>query len=242
MRLLRSRTLGFYCFYKHVNRSGSIHYLFNRNQNHRHSAIDFKTNKSFHVFTSALCGIQQRKQQPIIFIIVIHLSNELIELIATRINDHPMKQLLFGFVALIFFCPAQAQNPYETPQLKEDIKRLDLAHAKAIFTSDALALDSLMDNDVTVNHPANKIVKEKKELLSLIKQGTIRYTAFERSPETFLFFKDVVVVMGTETVVPAASAPNAGKTIQRRYTNVWMKKSNQWKLCVRHANNVCQTL
>jgi len=153
-----------------------------------------------------------------------------------------MKLLTLSMVAWMSFGLTFAQNLYETPQLKEHIRKLDLAHAQAIFKGDAIALDSLMDDDVTVNHPTNRIVKEKKELLDLIKKGTIRYTAFERFPETFLFFKDMVVVMGNEMVVPAAGAPNAGKKLQRRYTNIWLKRNNNWKLCVRHANNVCQNL
>ena len=153
-----------------------------------------------------------------------------------------MKLLIFVFALLSLFSPVFAQGIYETPELKEQIKMLDLAHAQAIITGNTLALDSLMDDDVTVNHPTNRIVKEKKELLALIKQGTIRYTVFERSPERFLFFKDMVIVMGNETVVPAKTAPNAGKRINRRYTNIWMLRNNKWKLCARHANNVCQIL
>ena len=130
------------------------------------------------------------------------------------------------------------QKPEETA-LQAYIMKLDLAHAQAIFKGDAIALDSLMDDDVTVNHPTNRIVREKKELLELIKKGTIRYTTFERTPEEFLFFRDMVVVMGSEVVIPASTAPGAGKTLKRRYTNVWLKKDNHWKLCVRHANNVC---
>ncbi|HLO57404.1 MAG TPA: nuclear transport factor 2 family protein, partial [Bacteroidales bacterium] len=120
-----------------------------------------------------------------------------------------------------------------------EIKKLDMAHASAIFKGDAAALDSLMDDDVTVNHPTNRIVKEKKELLDLINKGVIRYTSFERFPETFLFFKDMVVVMGNETVVPAKGAPNEGNTLNRRYTNIWMYQNGHWRLTVRHANNVC---
>lgn len=130
----------------------------------------------------------------------------------------------------------------DSVMLREEIKKLDLAHAQAIFKGDAAALDTLMDDNVTVNHPTNRIVKEKKELLDLIKQGIIRYTSFERTPETFLLFKDMVVVMGGETVVPAKGAPNEGKTLQRRYTNIWMKRDGHWRLTVRHANNVCQTM
>lgn len=101
-------------------------------------------------------------------------------------------------------------------------------------------LDTLMSDDVTVNHPTNKIVKEKAELLGLIKKGEIRYTSFERTPEQFLFYDNLVVVMEHEEVVPAPGAPNAGKKLQRRYTNFRMLHNGRWELTVRHAHNVCE--
>jgi len=141
-------------------------------------------------------------------------------------------------IALFLFAPILTAQIDTTGQ-REMIRKLELAHAKAIFNGDAEGLDSLMDDDITVNHPTNRIVKEKKELLDLIKKGVIRYTSFERYPETFLFFKDMVVVMGHETVVPAKGAPNSGRILLRRYTNVWMIRDGKWRLTVRHANNVC---
>ncbi len=149
-----------------------------------------------------------------------------------------MKYLLLSALTLALGRVAMAQQAEPMP-LEAKIKALDLAHAQAICKGDALALDSLMDDDITVNHPTNRIIKEKQELLGLLKQGVIRYTAFERVPETFLFFTDMVVVMGHEVVVPAKGAPNAGKTIQRRYTNSWLKRKGKWRLTVRHANNIC---
>ncbi len=148
-------------------------------------------------------------------------------------------RIAFLLAALLSSAAAAAQDSMPNPALEKEIRELDLAHAAAIFHGDAKALDALMDDDVTVNHPTNRIVKEKKELLDLIDQGVIRYTSFERHPEKFLFFKDMVVVMGGEVVVPAAGAPNAGKTLQRRYTNIWMLRDGKWRLTVRHANNVC---
>ncbi|TYZ07043.1 nuclear transport factor 2 family protein [Hymenobacter lutimineralis] len=150
-----------------------------------------------------------------------------------------MKRLLLLVPVLLVAGSALAQRTSADPALLEKIRRLDLAHAQAIFRSDAAALDSLMNDDVSVNHPTNRIVKEKKELLGLIKQGVIRYSAFERTPESFLFFKDMVVVMGGEVVVPAKGAPNAGQKLRRRYTNIWLLQDGKWKLSVRHANNVC---
>ncbi|ULT39018.1 nuclear transport factor 2 family protein [Niabella defluvii] len=102
---------------------------------------------------------------------------------------------------------ALAQNNITQGQLQQTIGQLDRAHATAIFKGDSLALDSLMDDEVTVNHPTNRIVKEKNELLSLIRQGIIRYTTFERTPELFLFYENTVVVMGNEQVTPAPGRP-----------------------------------
>lgn len=149
-----------------------------------------------------------------------------------------IKYVLVAWVLIVSVFPLRAQN--DTINLQEEIKLLEMAHASAIFKGDAVALDSLMDDHVTVNHPTNRIVKEKDELLDLIRQGVIRYTSFERTPEKFLFFDNMVVVMGSEKVVPAKGAPGAGKILHRRYTNLWMKHGNQWRLTVRHANNVCQ--
>ena len=148
-------------------------------------------------------------------------------------------RLVFLLAMLCASVSAVAQETAPDPALEAEIRALDMAHAKAIFEGDATALDRLMDDEVTVNHPTGRIVKEKKELLDLIQQGVIRYTAFERTPERFLFFPGMVVVMGGEVVVPAPGAPNAGQRLQRRYTNAWMKRDGQWKLAFRHANNVC---
>ncbi len=140
----------------------------------------------------------------------------------------------------VFGGTAAAHADEADAELVEKIRRLDMAHAQAIFKGDAASLDELMDDEVTVNHPTNRIVKEKKELLDLIDKGVIRYTAFERRPERFLVYEGLVVVMGDETVVPAKGAPNEGKQLRRRYTNGWIKRDGRWRLAFRHANNVCE--
>ncbi len=137
---------------------------------------------------------------------------------------------------MLAFCIASAQK--NDNSLREHIRKLDQAHASAILHSDAAALDSLMSNNITVNHPTNRIVNEKAELMKLIGEGVIKYTSFERTPETFLFYTDMIVVMGSEIVTPAKGAPNEGKKIPRRYTNIWMQNNGKWKLTIRHAHNV----
>lgn len=156
-----------------------------------------------------------------------------------------MKSILLGLTSLLAVAyiasPANRLQLPEDPALKEEIRKLDLAHAEAIFKGDTVTLEALLPDDHTVNHPTNRIVQEKAELLKLIGDGVIRYSRFERRPEKFLFYKELVVVMGDETVVPAAGAPNEGKVLRRRYTNAWMRQDGKWRLAFRHANNVPTT-
>lgn len=44
--------------------------------------------------------------------------------------------------------------------------------------------------------------------------------------------------MGHELVSPEGVTDNAGKSLTRRYTNIWMKRDNQWKLVGRQATIV----
>jgi len=152
-----------------------------------------------------------------------------------------MKTILLALGMLFAASSPAAAQLLQLPvdnALQEQIRALDLAHAKAIFEGDKAVLQELLPDDHTVNHPTNRIVQEKAELLKLIGDGVIRYTRFERRPEKFLFYKDMVVVMGDETVIPAPGAPNAGVILRRRYTNAWMLQDGKWRLAFRHANNV----
>lgn len=143
------------------------------------------------------------------------------------------------FAWLVLFCAALFAPRVFAASLEDTIRDLDQQHAAAILAGDAGALDRLMTDSVTVNHPTNRIVNEKKELLDLIGKGVIRYTSFERRAEKFLVYDKLVVVMGDESVVPAPGAPNAGKSLRRRYTNGWMQQPDgTWQLAFRHANNV----
>jgi hypothetical protein len=44
--------------------------------------------------------------------------------------------------------------------------------------------------------------------------------------------------MGAEIVQPIGDAALAGKTVQRRFTNIWKKDGNTWCAIARHANVV----
>ena len=142
------------------------------------------------------------------------------------------------YLALVFavFVPGSvsAQSAKQKAKLEQEIRRLDLAHAEAVLRGDLAALDKLWTEDFKVNNPFNQIDRADR-----IRTGAVTYSSFIREPETVLIHGDTIIVMGREIVVPKGNSPESGKTINRRYTNIWMKRSGNWRLVARHASVIC---
>ena len=146
-------------------------------------------------------------------------------------------RLMLLAVTLTVLVPGlvSAQSAKQKAAIEQEIRRLDLAHADAVLRADLAALDKLWTKDFKVNNPFNEIDKADR-----IRTGAVTYSSFIREPESVLVHGDTVIVMGRETVVPKGNSPDAGKTINRRYTNIWMKRKGKWRLIARHANVICQ--
>ena len=108
----------------------------------------------------------------------------------------------------------------------------------AMLNRDTVALDRYWADDFIVNTPANKITLSKNELFHLVRIGIFSYTSFDMKIEQIFVKGDVVITMGSETVVPVVNHPKVGQAVNRRFTNIWMKEGSQWKLSARHANEI----
>ena len=146
-------------------------------------------------------------------------------------------RLMLLAVTLTVLVPGlvSAQSAKQKAAIEQEIRRLDLAHADAVLRGDLAALDKLWTKDFKVNNPFNEIDKADR-----IRTGAVTYSSFIREPESVLVHGDTVIVMGRETVVPKGNSPDAGKSINRRYTNIWMKRNGKWRLVARHASVICQ--
>jgi len=146
-------------------------------------------------------------------------------------------RLILLVAAVVVLMPGLvlAQSAKEKAAIEVEIRKLDLAHAYAILRGDLAALDKLWTEDFKVNNPFNEVDKADR-----IRTGAVTYASFVREPESVLVHGDTVIVMGRETAVPKGSSPDAGKTIRRRYTNIWMMRQGKWRLIARHASVICQ--
>ena len=147
-------------------------------------------------------------------------------------------RLILLTAALTVWAPgfASAQTAKQKVAIEQEIRKLDLAHADAILRGDLPALDKLWTEDFRVNNPFNEIDQANR-----IRTGAVTYSSFVREPESVLVHGNTVIVMGREITVQKGSSPQAGKTINRRYTNIWMKRQGKWRLVARHASVICQS-
>ena len=88
------------------------------------------------------------------------------------------------------------------------------------------------------NTPDNGVVLGE-ELRKMFAQGDVAYKSIVLDFEYAASHgPGLVVLMGTETVVPAGAMRNAGKTVKRRFTDVFRKEDGQWRHDLRHADVV----
>jgi ketosteroid isomerase-like protein len=147
--------------------------------------------------------------------------------------------LIIPMVIWIATVLVMGQNAKPKNDREEEIRKIDLAAADAILRNDAAAAEAFYADDIVVNNPRYTVTNGKPALMALIKAGNIHYSSFVSEIETITFQGETAIVMGKETVKPDGNAPGAGQTIQRRYTNIWMKRNSKWLLIARHANIIC---
>jgi ketosteroid isomerase-like protein len=109
--------------------------------------------------------------------------------------------------------------------------RLDAAFA----AQDVEAVARESASDLIVNSPANRVLG-LETILGFFREGRMNYASFDVTIEGLDGRGDHVVIMGEEVVRPKESAPNAGKTVRRRFTDVWrLDADGQWRLTIRQA-------
>jgi ketosteroid isomerase-like protein len=93
----------------------------------------------------------------------------------------------------------------------------------------------LSAKDLVVNTPANRVAR-LETVLGFFKAGRMNYESAQETIEALDARGDQVVLMGEEVVKPRDSAPNAGKTFRRRFTDVWRREPDgKWRLTIRPA-------
>lgn len=129
---------------------------------------------------------------------------------------------------------AVAKTPAETELLAADARQRE-----AVSNADAAAIRRIAHPNFQVNAPTGQILT-REQLAANVTSGEIRNDVFERIPETVIITGNVGVVMGRERVIPGVGSEQARmfgiKSLNRRYTNVYIRKGKTWLHLARHAS------
>jgi len=134
--------------------------------------------------------------------------------------------------------PAQsiARTVDERAVLAADARQRD-----AVASVDLSALRAISHRNLRVNAPSNRIIS-REDLVRMVGSGKIRNEVFERVPESVVVTGNIGVVMGSEVVFPGAASEQARmygrSTLNRRYTNIFLRDGSKWLHLARHANIV----
>jgi len=150
-------------------------------------------------------------------------------------NFKGMKKSIFLTLFLLgSIITVTAQSENEKKIIGTEVRKLDSLHAAAVLSGDLKEMDKYWTEDFMVTNPFNEIDRANR-----IRNGAVTYSSFKRICEAVQIHENTAILMGKEIVVPKGKSPDAGKTINRRYTNIWMKINNQWRLVARHASVIC---
>lgn len=131
---------------------------------------------------------------------------------------------------------ATAQTPRRDSVAEAAIRAVDNEERLAALNQDFAALERLWSEHFIVNAPSNQILPNRSAVLDWFHKGMTTRSSYERSIEQIRVDGDIAIVMGEETLTPTADAPHAGRTVRRRFTNIWRKEAGAWRLWARHAN------
>lgn len=144
-------------------------------------------------------------------------------------------------LAVLLMQPSLAAIPAPADQTADEraVLAADAQQRLAVASMNVEAIGKISDLHLRVNAPNNRILT-REDLMRMVASGEIRNEVFERTPEEVVITGDVGVVMGHEVVFPGAASEQARmygqKTLNRRYTNVYIRSGASWMHLARHAN------
>jgi len=130
-------------------------------------------------------------------------------------------------------------DPNRDKRAEAEIRRIYEQERDNLLRMDIEGQDRLLPDDFVVTNPFNMFI-HKPEVIKRLQANIIKYSRYDREFDDFRRYGDTMIVIGKEIVVPTpdANRPDAGKTVTRRFTEVWVHRKGTWEKVARHAGNV----
>jgi hypothetical protein len=138
---------------------------------------------------------------------------------------------------LNFLLPAVTLGVYGQNPKEEQIRKMEQLQVQGILDQDSTIIQRIMASDLVVNAPSNTVI-DMKMAMKALRLGYIHYSSYQQQIDTIKIVEDMGIVMGLEIMKPVGLTGNAGKTVKRRFTDVWIYRNKQWQMIARQATNI----
>jgi len=146
-----------------------------------------------------------------------------------------------AIIMIVFLInPFTTKAQGDTKTIEVEIRKLESDQVNFLMSGAVAEMKKNWASNYTVNNPFNVV---QDGATGPIQTGALTYTKFERNIEKILVHDSVVIVMGSELVIPKTapkgSSHDTDQPIKRRFTNIWMWEDGKWLMIARHASNIC---
>lgn len=148
-----------------------------------------------------------------------------------------IKTKFLFFLLGLTLCGSRAVHAQQTSVEEQKIRKLEKHWTILLEKGDTTALKKIWTKQYVVNN-ANQKISTRKQILDILKSGRI-FPKIQRDIESITFNGPIAVVMGAETEFRSNEHSGEAATLKRRFTNIWIKQEQEWKLAARQATTVC---
>ena len=140
------------------------------------------------------------------------------------------RNLIIGTLVLIVGASARAG-------VVEDIRQLDQERIRAQVSADAVALDRIYADDFIGVGPSGT-VRTKKDVLADFTSGSLKFQSIKTDEVLIRVYGNAAVETGLSTM----KGQDADKVVpeENRFTRVWIKKGDRWRLVANHYSNLAK--
>jgi len=144
-----------------------------------------------------------------------------------------MRNLPAAFALTWLLASSAVAQPAQAIRMPPEIGAAYGRLGKAIVGHDAEGVKSVWAEDFIVNAPNNTVLR-RDEVIEAMSGDLLDYKDSRKNITVVDQKPGAVVVMGYDTMIPL-KGPGAGKQVTRPFTDVWMKRGENWMLAARQA-------
>jgi ketosteroid isomerase-like protein len=140
-------------------------------------------------------------------------------------------------VWLVGSIQAQELTGDKAEQVKKDILKIEEERAQALEKGDVAVLDRILADDYVYVNVFGEL-HTKAQRFSTIQSGAAKHESLTEDDFSVHVYGDTVVMTGRASGLVNYRGKVNNKA--RRFTNVYMKQSGQWRLVAHHATTIAE--